>query len=54
MEDEPFVSPKRGYRLPKSRLTPLQREKSRFDASVASKTQLNLLRLTLLRIDVSK
>ncbi|MGZ3617512.1 MAG: DnaA N-terminal domain-containing protein, partial [Ktedonobacteraceae bacterium] len=37
MEDAPFVSPKRGYRLPKSRLTPLQREKSRLDASVASK-----------------
>jgi chromosomal replication initiator protein len=36
MEEAPFVSPKRGYRLPKSRLTPLQREKSRLDASVAS------------------
>ena len=29
-------SPKRGYRLPKSRLTPLQREKSRLDATLAS------------------
>ena len=28
--------PKRGYRLPKSRLTPLQREKSRLDATLAS------------------
>jgi chromosomal replication initiator protein len=36
MEGSPFVSPKRGYRLPKSRLTPLQREKSRLDASLAS------------------
>ena len=40
MEDAPFVSPKRGYRLPKSRLTPLQREKSRFDANVASKNSI--------------
>lgn len=36
MGEESFVSPKRGYRLPKSRLTPLQREKSRLDANVAS------------------
>jgi chromosomal replication initiator protein len=34
--EAPLASPKRGYRLPKSRLTPLQREKSRLDASVAS------------------
>ena len=31
-----LASPKRGYRLPKSRLTPLQREKSRLDATLAS------------------
>jgi chromosomal replication initiator protein len=36
MEGSPFVSPKRRYRLPKSRLTPLQREKSRLDDSLAS------------------
>ena len=36
MEESPFASPKRGYRLPKSRLTPLQREKSRLDATLAS------------------
>jgi len=36
VDGTPFVSPKRGYRIPKSRLTPLQREKSRLDASLAS------------------
>ena len=36
MEGSPFVSPKRRYHLPKSRLTPLQREKSRLDDSLAS------------------
>ena len=36
MEGSSFVSPKRRYRLPKSRLTPLEREKSRLDASLAS------------------
>ena len=34
--EAPLASPKRGYRLPKSRLTPLQREKSRLDATLAS------------------
>ncbi len=36
MEESPFASPKRGYRIPKSRLAPLQREKSRLDASTSS------------------
>jgi chromosomal replication initiator protein len=36
MEESPFTSPKRGYRLPKSRLSPLEREKSRLDATLAS------------------
>ncbi len=39
IEETPFVSPKRGYRIPKSRLTPLQREKSRLDASFTSSGQ---------------
>jgi chromosomal replication initiator protein len=36
MGETTLASPKRGYRLPKSRLTPLQREKSRLDATLAS------------------
>jgi len=36
MDESSFTLPKRGYRLPKSRLTPLQREKSRLDATLAS------------------
>ena len=36
MGESPLASPKRAYRLPKSRLTPLQREKSRLDATLAS------------------
>ena len=36
MGGSPFPSPKRGYRLPKNRLTPLQREKSRLDATLTS------------------
>ena len=36
MEQAPFATPKRGYRIPKSRLTPLQREKSRLDGTPAS------------------
>src|SRR5437764_11641083 len=34
--EAPLALPKRGYRLPKSRLTPLQREKSRLDATLTS------------------
>lgn len=34
--EAPPSAPKRAYRLPKSRLTPLQREKSRLDATQAS------------------
>ncbi len=36
IEEAPFPSLKRGYRLPKSRLAPLKYEKSRFDATLAS------------------
>jgi len=35
IDESSFTSPKRGYRIPKSRLTPLQREKSRLDATLA-------------------